>query len=190
MTGVQTCALPIYELPVGRGKRFANNANGIVNGFLGNWSVNVQSVVQRGFILDFPNAAPLAARTANLTDSQRDEAAKQKNRSQFDVSTDKWYDVTLFPNKAQAPFTLRDFPTRFPDVRTRGLKSFEISIYKEIVIKERVRWQIRGDFQNAMNYPLFGKQQSNNVTDSRFGQLQANITNEPRLFVAVMKVIF
>ena len=75
-------------------------------------------------------------------------------------------------------------------MRSRGLKSSEISVYKEFKFKERVRWQIRADFQNAFNYPLFGKLQSNNVTDSRFGQLQADISNEKRIVVAVMKIVF
>ena len=39
----------------------------------------------------------------------------------------------------------------------------------------------RADFQNAFNFPLFGKLQSNLVTDSRFGQLTADITNEQRI---------
>ena len=63
-------------------------------------------------------------------------------------------------------------------------------MFKEFPIKERVRWQLRADFQNAFNYPLFGKLQSNNVTDSRFGQLTADITNEKRIIVAVMKIVF
>ena len=183
-------AVVSYELPVGRGKRFGNGMNSVFNAIAGNWNLNVQTVAQSGFIFDFPNAAPNAAKSAKLTDGDRDAAAKQAGREQFDVSVDKWFDTSLFPKQAQAPFTLRTFPTRFPDVRSRGLKSSEISLYKEFKFKERVRWQIRADFQNAFNYPLFGRLQSNNVTDSRFGQLQADITNEKRIVVAVMKIVF
>jgi hypothetical protein len=75
-------------------------------------------------------------------------------------------------------------------VRSRGLKSSELSVYKEFPIRERVRWQIRADFQNAFNYPLFGRLLSNNVTDSRFGQLTASMSNEQKLIVAVMKIVF
>ena len=183
-------AVVIYELPFGKGKRWGSGMNKVGNNFAGNWNVNVQTVAQSGFIFDFPTAANLDARSAKLTDGQRDEAARKASRSQFDVSVDKWYDASLFPRQAQAPFTLRNFPTRFPDVRSRGLKSSEISIYKEIPIRELFRVQFRADFQNAFNYPLFGKQQSNNVTDSRFGQLLADITNEKRIIVAVMKIVF
>jgi hypothetical protein len=110
-----------------------------------------------GFPLDFPNAAPLAARSARLTDAQRDALAQAAGRSQFDVFYDKWYDVTLFPQTAgPAPFTLRTFPTRFPDVRSKPLNVVDLSIYKEFHVSEKVRWQIRVDAHNAGNFPWFG----------------------------------
>lgn len=183
-------AVVTYELPFGKGKKWGNDLHPIVRTIAGNWNLNVQTVAQSGFIFDFPTAGNLEARSAKLTDGQRDETARKLGRDQFDVSVDKWYDTTLFPKQAQVPFTLRNFPTRFSDVRSRGLKSSEISVYKEVLVKELFRIQFRADFQNAFNYPLFGKQQSNNVTDSRFGQLQADITNEKRIVVAVMKVVF
>jgi hypothetical protein len=183
-------AVVTYELPVGRGKRFGGHMPAVLRAVAGNWNVNFETVVQSGFIFDFPTAAPLEARSAKLTDAQRDAAAQKQGRSEFDVSVDKWFDTSLFPKQAQAPLTLRTFPTRFPDVRSRGLKSSEISVFKEFPIKERVRWQLRVDFQNAFNYPLFGRLLSNNVTDSRFGQLTADISNEKRIIVAVMKVVF
>ncbi len=179
-----------YELPFGNGKRWGNDLHPVVRTIAGNWNLSVQTVAQSGFIFDFPTAGNLEARSAKLTDGQRDEAARKLGRDQFDVSVDKWYDATLFPKQAQAPFTLRNFPTRFSDVRSRGLKSSEISVYKEVLVKELFRIQFRTDFQNAFNYPLFGKQQSNNVTDSRFGQLLADISNEKRIIVAVMKIVF
>lgn len=178
------------ELPFGRHKRFGFNWHPVVNGFLGNWNVNVQYVHQLGFPFDFPNAAPLSAQSARLDPAARDALAKSQGRNQFDPCCDVWFNTALFPTKAQAPFTLRDFPTRFPDVRSPLLTVSEISVYKEFQIKERVRLQFRTDFQNAFNYPFFGKLRSNDVANSRFGQLTPDITNEPRLIVAVIKIIF
>ena len=177
-----------YELPFGKGKRFGDDFHPILNGVAGNWNLNMQYVHQSGFPFDHPNAAPLQARSAKLSNDQRDERAKANGR--FDPSVDKWFDTSLFPTAAQAPFTLRNFPTRFPDVRSPALRTWEISVFKDFVIKERVRWQIRGDFQNAFNFPFFGALQTNNVTDSRFGQLRADITNQQRQVALVMKVLF
>jgi hypothetical protein len=181
-------AVVSYELPFGKGKRFGDHFHPVLNGVAGNWNLNVQYVRQSGFPFDFPNAAPKEARSAKLSDDQRDERAKANGR--FDPSVDKWYDTTLFPTTSLSPFALRTFPTRFPDVRSPALNTWEISVFKDFVIKERIRWQIRGDFMNAFNFPYFGALQSSNVTDSRFGQLRADITNEPRRIAIVMKVVF
>ena len=61
---------------------------------------------------------------------------------------------------------------------------------KEFRFGERVRWQIRGDFQNAWNYAYFGQQATNNVTDPRFGQLNPAQNNNTRQAVLVMKILF
>ncbi len=183
-------AVGTYELPFGKGKRFLGNMNPVGNVILGGWNLNVQYFIRSGSPFDFPNAAPLAARSAKLSDEQRDDLARAQGRDSFNPFFDKYYDVTLFPRTAQAPFTLRDFPTRFPDVRSPHLESWEISAYKEFRFFERVRWQIRADFQNAFDYAYFAQQASTNVTDPRFGQLNPAQNNQTRQVVLVMKILF
>jgi len=183
-------AVATYELPVGKGKRWLNSMNGAGQAVLGGWNLAVEHITRSGVPFDFPNAAPNVARSAVLSEDQRNQLAIAAGRPKFDPFFDRYYDTTIFPRQAQAPFTLRDFPTRFPDVRSRPLRSFEISAYKEFKFFERVRWQVRADFQNAFDYAYFGQQLANNVTDSRFGQLNPAQNNQPRIIVAVMKVMF
>lgn len=180
-------------VPYGHGKRFGNNANPVLNAMFGGWNLNTEYNTQVGFPFDFPNAAPLAARSANLSDSERDALAQKAGHPQWDPSIDPWFDVSLFPTQAQAPFTLRNFPTRFPDVRGKPLNNVEFSAYKEILIRERLRWQIRADFHNALNHPWFGAQASNDVADPQFGRVASTSvddTSEPRLIVLSMKLVF
>jgi hypothetical protein len=183
-------AIVTYELPFGKGKRFLNGVNGAGNAVFGGWNINAQYMRRSGVPFDFPNAGPLAARSARLTNEQRDAAAQAAGRSEFNPFFDKYYDVSLFPRTAQAPFTLRDFPTRFPDVRSPHLASWEISAYKEFRFFERVRWQIRADMQNALDYAYFGQIVASSVTDPRFGQLNPAQNNATRQVVLVMKVLF
>lgn len=183
-------AIVTYELPFGKGRKFFANMNGVGQAILAGWNLNVQFMTRSGVPFDFPNAAPLTNRSAKLSDQQRLDLAKAAGRSEFNPFFDKYYDVSLFPRQAQAPFTLRDFPTRFPDVRSPHLESWEISAYKEFRFYEKVRWQIRADFQNAFNYAYFGRQISNNVTDPRFGQLNSAQNNQTRQVVLVMKILF
>jgi hypothetical protein len=181
-----------YELPFGRGRPLLSGAGRALDAVVGGWNLNVQYLYRSGTPLEFPNAAPLEARSAKLTKSERDALARQQGRDKFNPFFDKWFDVTLFPNRAQAPFTLRDFPTRFPDVRSDFLQSWEISGYKEFRFAERVRFQLRADFQNAFDYAHFGRLASrpNNVQDTRFGQLDPAQRNQPRVVVLVAKILF
>ena len=182
-----------YELPFGRGRSFGKSMRPVLNGIAGGWNVNAQWTAHSGYPFSFPNAAPLAAQSANLLDSGRDALAQKTGRSQWDPSYDVYFNTALFPTQAQAPFTLRNFPTIFPDVRSKILNVWDMSVYKEFPIKERVRWQIRADFHNAFNHPWFGNLASNNVTNANFGQVSvASIddTSEPRLIVLVMKIVF
>lgn len=181
-----------YELPFGKNKRFFGNMNSFADAFFGGWNVNILHMRRSGTPVEFPNAAPIVARSAKLSASQRDELARAAGRDKFNPFFDKWFDTSVFPNRAQAAFTLRDFPTRFPDVRHDGLQSWEISVYKEFRIRERVRTQIRADFQNAFDYAHFGRliTRPNNVQDTRFGQLDPAQGNQPRIVVLVAKIIF
>jgi hypothetical protein len=68
----------------------------------------------------------------------------------------------------------------------------DLSLYKEFIIGEKVKWQVRCDAHNAGNFPWFGALDGsgNNVTSPLFGHLRADIGNETRVIVGVMKVIF
>lgn len=55
-----------------------------------------------------------------------------------------------------------------------------------------LRMQLRGDFQNALDYAYFGRlvTRPNNVADARFGQLDPAQDNQPRIVVLVLKVLW
>ncbi|MGH9663700.1 MAG: TonB-dependent receptor, partial [Bryobacteraceae bacterium] len=189
----QLSIIGTYDLPFGRQRHFMSGANRYVNGVLGGWTFSGVWMSHSGYPLPFPNAAPLTAKSAKLSDSQRDATAQQAGRSQYDPSYDVWFDTSIFPRVAgPAPFTLQTFPTRFPDVRSKPLNVTDISLYKEFVIKERLHWQIRCDAHNAANFPWFGALDTNgaNVTSPLFGHLKADIGNETRVVVVAMKLVF
>ncbi len=179
-----------YELPFGKDRHYLSSAHPVANAIFGGWNISVQYFRRGGQPIDFPNAAPIAARSAKLSDQQRNDLARKAGRDGFNPFFDKYFDTSVFPTTAQAPFTLRDFPTRFPDVRSPHLESWELSGYKNFAIKERLKLQIRADFQNAFDYAYFGRIVSSNVQDSRFGQLNPAQDNQPRIVVAVMKLMF
>lgn len=135
--------------------------------------------MQGGFPLDFPNAAPLEARSAKLASDQR--------------NLNRWFDTSLFPRVAgPAPFTLRNFPTRFPDVRFMGVANYDFSLSKDFVILERIKTQIRADAINAFNRPYFTQLNGGgaNVTNAAFGQLAPAQNNSPRVIYLEFRLTF
>ncbi|MDZ4802784.1 MAG: TonB-dependent receptor [Bryobacteraceae bacterium] len=183
-------AITSWELPFGKGKHWMSHTNRLVGGIFGGWNLSAQYIYRSGQPIAFPNAAPTVAKSAKLSSAQRDELARSKGRDEFNPFFDTWFDTSIFPRTAQAPFTLRDFPTRFPDVRSDVLQSWELSGYKNFAITEKVKFQFRADFQNAFDKPYFGRIASNSVQDTRFGQLDPAQGNQPRVVVLVAKILF
>jgi hypothetical protein len=166
-----------YELPVGRGRRFGSSMPGALNYVAGNWILSWSVTQASGFPVDFPNAAPLQARSAKLPAGQK--------------SFYKWFDTSLFPRVAgPAPYTLRDFPTRFPDVRFMGVHNFDFGLNKAIPIYERLRLELRADFINLFNHPFLSRMASLDVTSGSFGQLTLTQNNDPRTIALQFKLRF
>ncbi len=181
-----------YDLPLGRNRTFGHDMNKWLDAVVGGWTASGAWNSHSGFPIPFPNAAPLSAGTAKWTDSQRDEYARQNGDAQFDVTNDPYFNITKFPTKAQASFTLRNFPTYFPDVRTKPMNIGDVSLSKTFSLKERMKLEIRADAHNVGNFPWFSKAVSytNNVTSSQFGFLENDEENEQRIIVFVAKIVF
>jgi hypothetical protein len=161
--------LGTYELPIGRGRQFGKQLHPVLNGIVGGWQLNGNLTLQTGFPVAYPNAAAVAACSAELPSDQR--------------TYEKWFDTSLWKDPStgkvvatQAPYTLRTFPTRFPDVRTPGLKNMDASLFKDFPIRERMRLNFRLEWYNVTNTPWFTTVDTT-VTSSTFGYLTLSSSN-------------
>src|SRR5713226_8360167 len=111
--------------------------------------------MDRAFRLSFQLSERGAAPGANRQPSRRPErrSSPRKWPQPFRSHLRCVVQHIALSYQGPAPFTERNFPTRFPDVRSKILNVWEMSIYKEFPIRERVRWQVRADFHNAFNHP-------------------------------------
>ncbi|HUZ46949.1 MAG TPA: TonB-dependent receptor [Terriglobia bacterium] len=168
--------LGTYHLPFGRQERFGKGmpvaADYIVGGWKLGWTISFQS----GYPVAFPNAAPISPGSAVLPASQR--------------TYDRWFNTSKFPTTGQAPFTLRNFPSEFPDVRYMGFNNWDFSLVKDVPLYERAKLRVRGDFINAFNHPYFTQMQSLSVSNNQFGALRRSQNNDPRSIVIEADVIF
>jgi hypothetical protein len=168
--------LSTAEIPVGSGRRFGSDLNGVLNHLLGGWQTNWQVTYQSGYPFDYPNAAPVKSGNFSLSKSER--------------TLERWFDTSFFPKTAQPAFTLRTFSTRTADVRLAPLENWDISVYKDFSIREGVRFQFRTEFLNAFNHPWFSRIETNNVTAANFGSVRLDAQNQLRLVVFVGRITF
>ena len=185
--------LASYDLPFGKGRKWGAGMHPVMNGIFGGWNLSGNYNKRSGPPLDFPNAAPLSARSAKLSARQRDELAKSFGQQRYDVSYTPYFDTSLFPRViGPPPFTLRDFPTRFPDIRGFGLNNLDFTIAKQFALGERTRLEVRSDWLNAFNTTYFRRlaANGNNVTSAEFGLIRQDPTLSPRIVAMVVRLTF
>jgi hypothetical protein len=168
--------LGTYELPLGRGRALGGDLPAALDLLVGHWRVGWNITYQSGFPVDFPNAAPLSDRRAALGADER--------------SVFRWFDTSLFPQRAHPKYELRDFPTRFSDVRFMPVHNYDFSLMKDFPIRGGARLQFRADVINAFNRVYFTRMQSLDVTRTTFGQLVPSQNNEPRRIFLDFKLLF
>lgn len=168
-------ALTTYELPFGKGKPLGSQLRGAAGALISGWRLNSQLTIQSGFPIEFPNAAPLEARSAKLPDAQ--------------VTLERAFDTSLFP-RTPPNMPLRDFPSRFPDVRLQPLQNLDLSLAKHTRLTERLGLEIRAEFLNATNHPWFSSLHSRgaDVTREQFGWYEQEEQNQNRQIALVAKL--
>jgi hypothetical protein len=161
----------MYELPFGKGKRYASDIPRALDYLVGGWDLNWNITYMKGVAAPYPNAAQV-----------RPGSAKLEN-----PTIEQWFDTSLWNDPAtgrrvgaQEPFTLRTFPQRFSDVRLPGYKNWDVSVSKYFPITEQVRMQFRFEAVNALNTPWFTQLASFDVTNAQFGRLNPVQGNLPR----------
>jgi hypothetical protein len=98
----------------------------------------------------------------------------------------KAFDTSVFSQPAA--FTFGNIGSRLPDVRTDGIFNWDLSLFKDFVLTERVRLQFRAEFLNAFNTPRFSGPNTS-VTSSSFGAITSQ-SNAPRQIQFGLKLIF
>ena len=143
----------IYEVPIGKGRKYLGASNRIVDGILGGWQINGITTAQNGMPFtptistDVINSGPGGAlRPDRLASGQL--ASGQTIRH--------WFDVSAFA----VPGTLGTAPYQFGNsgrniLRGPDLVDFDFSVFKTYSITERVKLAFRSEFFNIFNHPNF-----------------------------------
>ncbi|MBM3787566.1 MAG: hypothetical protein FJW30_24690 [Acidobacteria bacterium] len=172
-----------YELPFGRGKQYGSSWNGVTNAVLGQWQVNG--------IVTLSSGSPLQMLTTGNTSfsfggGQRPDSTGQN--AQLDNPTlDRWFDTGAFRLPAQ--YTFGNMGRMHPSLRSDFVELFDFSVFKRFQVKgERVALELRGEFFNALNHPVFGSPNTT-VGNAQFGRVTGT-ANPPRQSQFALKLLF
>ena len=165
----------VYELPVGKGKKYGSGMNRVVNAIVGDWQTSGIATLKGGFPLRIfaPNLNAFGVgQNVNVVGNYH---VSNPNFTQ-------WINPAAFQQAPQ--WTLGDAPRYFSDLRSPDYDNWDMSIQKYFPITESVRFQFRLDMFNAFNHPNFYA--PNTTLGPGFGTIGA--TFSPRLMQAALKL--
>jgi hypothetical protein len=189
----------ILELPFGRGKRWGNDANGLVNALIGDWTVTAIASIQSGRPISFTdrgrnlyfNGNPDAL-TADYSGSVDDPV--------FDISGFYFSDAAVQTNGQVDPTRQRNdqrirlannvryWPHRLGNLRSQALNEWQMSFVKKMNFTPRVRGQVNIELLNAFNQTIFSAPNTD-PTNANFGKVTSQF-NLPQSVQLAFKLLF
>src|SRR5262249_27592534 len=135
----------IWELPLGRGRRFGSRMPKPIEFLAGGWQLN--GVVQR------QSGPPLGFGDVwTLFTGNPDQVVLSKDKR----NVDRWFNTDAGFNKNNSlslSNNIRLSPLRFSGVRADGQARWDLSAIKNFRVTERAKLQFRAECLNAWNHP-------------------------------------
>jgi hypothetical protein len=169
----------IYELPFGKGRRYASHVHPLVNGLAGGWRVSSILLLQTGPFLSatFSGGDP-SGTNAPSRGTQRPDAVRSGNLS--DPTADRWWDRAAFVCPGRVPGAADQFNCnvtpigRFGNAGVGtlvgpGTVNLSMGLGKEFPIRERARLKFEASFTNLPNHPNLANP-GTNITSIAFGR--------------------
>jgi len=170
----------IYELPFGRGRRFVNDLPGWADRIVNGWQIQAVYLAQSGPPIGFGNIIFYG----NLHDIVLPRGERKVERW---FNTDAGFERDSAKQLAQ---NYRTFPLRLTGLRADGYNLWNMSVIKNIQIRERVGFEVRAEAKNAFNHPNFGGPNTNVTAGALFGQVTGSQGDPQRQIVLQGKLKF
>ena len=164
----------LYELPFGRNRRFGAGASPLVNALIGGWQFNGITTLQSGTPLSITannTAGIFGARTQpnnNGNDPRLEGPVTER--------LDRYFDTSVYSQPAA--FTFGNEPVFSPILRAHGVQNFDLSLFKNLEVRQGITAQFRIEALNAFNRVQFSGPNTS-VTSSTFGVISGQ-ANAPR----------
>jgi hypothetical protein len=161
----------LYELPFGRGRRFASNMPSAAEAILGGWQVATIVRLASGFPAPIRGPNPLGAYGFQV--ARPNLVADPEDVS--DRKPETWFNAAAFANPA--PYTIGNSPRYLSSLREGPIRNVDLSIAKKFRAG-RYAVDLRAQMLNVFNHPQFGAL-STTLGSATFGQA-TSVVNVPR----------
>jgi len=182
----------VLDLPFGKGKKFANNLNGVANKLVGGWGVDTIITFQKGFPIII-GGCPGPQSNVGIPDAgcaRPDRTALSHLTSgPLSARLADWFDTSVFTNGTTFGYG-NDSRTE-PNIRTDGSKNFDFALFKNTKFgpDDRLGAEFRAEFFNGFNHPQFNPPNSGCCGGSSFGQVTGQY-NLPRTIQFALRFSF
>jgi hypothetical protein len=173
-----------YDLPIGKGQ--AVNLHGVANAVAGGWTVNAILYLSTGVPIHSPGSGnPLTPF------NQRSDMICDPSKGAPHTVND-WFNINCFVQPGTEnggnpnPYIPGTAPSYLDNVRTRGARNLDLSIYKTVEFTETMALRFDVSAYNISNYAQYGYPSVNSVAGvasegESFGVISNNV-NTPRQF--------
>jgi hypothetical protein len=177
----------LYELPLGRGKRWATS--GFASHVVGGWRVSAIQIYSSGTPIALQRNNSLAGALLNganrpVIDSYENWRAPIAG-DRFDPNVDRFLKpASQFP--AQPAHVFGNATKYNPKLRGFWNQDESVSLAKTFPIRENFRIDLRGEAFNLLNRTIFGTGNTN-LNSNQFG-IVTNQVNDPRRMQLALKL--
>jgi Carboxypeptidase regulatory-like domain len=163
----------IWDLPVGKNRKFLNTGNPIASQFVSGWQVDWIYTYNSGYPTSWPDLVNTCGGEWHATNQNRDS----------------WFNNNKSCYQTRQSYTFRLVPDRFSDIRNPATGQLNIALEKTTRVNDRFKWTFRAEAFNVSNTPDYAGPDTSFGSD-RFGMLPNNQRNWPRLIQLSAKLFF
>jgi Carboxypeptidase regulatory-like domain/TonB dependent receptor len=197
----------LYELPVGKGKKFVGNSNKIIDTIVGGYRIGGVLRYVSGQPVGFFGAQGVPYFDGGIRFSRAvgntllTPAAKSGHYNPFNFtanyntnnvnpsaffSRDAFIDVNDATHRGSGPYSFGNLPRNDTEWRTNGYAQEDMNLNKHFNIHEQIAADLRWEVFNVFNRHGFGKPDSG-VNDTTFGWVNS-LNDLPRNMQLVLKI--
>jgi hypothetical protein len=169
----------VYNLPFGKGEKFASDAGGVKDALVGGWQVNGIYTWQHGFPVTI-----IAADVGGLNDTFGTNRADLVGDPDVgDRTVNRWFNTAAFAQPAAGKLGNLGRNTE----RGPGVNNLDLALFKNFTVTHGVRLQFRLESFNAFNHTQFANVDTN-LAAPTFGVITA--ARPARINQLGLKVLF